>query len=107
MDIDILTRDELIDLLSKAKDDNIQLIDRDKNYDFRTTHNITIDDIKGVIKGLRVEDIVKGPVPDYNANRNHPLWIFKKLYIGMVVYIKIKVINKGKVIIVISFHEDE
>lgn len=105
MDIDNLTRDQLIEILHSLKDENIQVVDRDKNFAFRTLNNITITELKAEIRALEVRDIHRGPVADDNPDRDHPVWIFIKNLFNKRCYIKIKIINKGRVAIVISFHE--
>ena len=107
MDPDNLTIDELIQVLKKIDYEHIQVIDRDKNKEFRNKYGLSITDTKDMIKQLKIEDLYKGPVEDDNPNRKHPVWIFIKNINLIRCYIKMKVINKCKVIIVISFHECE
>ena len=107
MDIDSLTIDEVIETIRKCDDYNIEISMREKNAAFMYANNITDGDAKVFIRSLDKSDLVKGPVNDYNKERNHPLWIFKKYGFSTMCYIKIKIINKGKKTIVISFHEDE
>lgn len=108
MDVDSLTIDEVIDIVSHSSDEQIQiLLNREKNEQFLSYNNITTADAKDFIRSLNKSDLDKGPVPDDNPERKHPVWIFKKNGFGHRCYIKIKIINKGKVTIVISLHEDE
>lgn len=107
MDIDNISLFDLLVLLYKVPDERFEIIDREKNFEFRTRYNILVSDLYQVIRELTIDDYVKGPVPDDNPNRKHPVWIFKKKVFGYKCYIKIKLINEGRKVIVISFHKDE
>ena len=107
MDVDSLTLEEVISLVKKSKDENIQILPREKNEEFMFANAITQCDAKDFIRSLSASDYIKGPVLDIDPNRKHYLWIFKKYGFEKYCYIKLKVINGGKVVIVVSFHEDE
>lgn len=107
MNLNALTIDDVIDILKKCDDEHIQILPRDKNEDFMFANNITQTDAKQFIRGLTGRDLKNGPVPDRNPDRDYPLWIFKKSGFNNICYIKLKIINKGRVTIVVSFHEDE
>ena len=107
MDPDNLTIDELIQVIKDLDYEHIQVIDRDKNKEFRDKYGISMTDAKDIIKCLKKEDLHEGPVDDDNPERKHPIWIFIKIINSIRCYIKIKAINKCKVIIVISLHECE
>lgn len=107
MNPDELSLEQLIKLLKNMTDEQIELIDRDKNVDFRLKHNISLTEEKEIIRHLDKKDYRQGPIDDDNPNRKHPLWIFIKEIKKINCYIKLKIINKCKVAIIISFHEAE
>ena len=107
MEPDKITIDELITLIGKLKQEQFDFVNRDKNIDFLEKHNLSIENEIEAIKQLNKHDLKEGPVEDDNPNRKHPVWIFIKKIWNIECYIKIKVINHCRVIIVISFHETE
>lgn len=107
MNIDALSINDVIEIIKSCDDEHIQILPRDKNEDFMFANNITQTDAKEFIRNLTDKDLTDGPVIDKNPNREHPLWIFKKNGFNKLCYIKVKIINKGRVTIVVSFHEDE
>ena len=107
MDLDALSIDEVINIIKSCDDEHIQILPRDKNESFMFANNITQTDAKDFIRKLTENDLTDGPVQDRDPNRKYPLWIFKKNGFNYLCYIKVKIINKGKVTIVVSFHEDE
>lgn len=102
-----LTIDDVISIIKKAEDNSIQIVRRDKNDLFIYAKHIDETAIKLFLKLLTASDLVAGPLEDDDPNRKHPIWIFKKKGFGCICYIKLKIINKNRTIIVISFHEDE
>ena len=107
MNLDALTINDVIDIIKSCDDEHIQILPRDKNEDFMFANNITQTDAKEFIRTLTDEDLTDGPVEDKTPDRKYPLWIFKKNGFNKLCYIKVKIINKGRVTIVVSFHEDE
>ena len=107
MDPNNATIEEVIEVLKRLDDEHLQISDYYKTFDFLFYRNITQYDAKRAIRSLTNSDLFKGPVDDDNPKRNYPVWIFKKRIFNCRCYIKLKIINKGKVAIVISFHEDE
>lgn len=107
MDPNNATIEEVIEVLKRLDDEHLQISDYYKTIDFLFYHNITQYDAKRAIRSLTTSDLFKGPVDDDNPKRNYPVWIFKKHIFNCMCYIKLKIINKGKVAVVISFHEDE
>ncbi|MBO4667580.1 MAG: type II toxin-antitoxin system MqsR family toxin [Bacilli bacterium] len=107
MEPDKITIDELITLIGELKQEQFDFVNRDKNIDFLEKHNLSIENEIEAIKQLNKHDLKEGSVEDDNPNRKHPVWIFIKKIWNIECYIKIKVINHCRVIIVISFHETE
>ena len=105
MDPDKLTLDELLVLLKNLDDDAIQIIWRDKNLLFRFDNNMGVEEMKDAVRNLQKENYIDGPLEDENPSRKHLLWVFRKEVRKIDCYIKLKIINKCKVAIVVSFHE--
>lgn len=106
LDIDHLSLKELLFILQNTKEDNIQIVQRGKNLLFQSKYCITESILKNEIRSLNQSDYYDGPLVDDHPNRKHPLWVFKKYVQNIYCYIKVKIINHGRIVIVISFHED-
>ena len=102
-----LTIEDVIRIIQDADDSHIEIIQRFKNLAFIIDYKLELDVIKEFIRKLETTDLVVGPIDDDNPNRKHPVWIFKKYGFGVMCYIKLKIINKNRTVIVISLHEDE
>ena len=109
---DDLSLDEVLSLCQKIDKKNIDVIldpiIRPKTFNFIAKYMSSTEFIKEIIKSLAKEDYNKGPVEDLNPNYKHPFWIFIK-YLNKYeinVYIKIKIINHHRKIIVFSLHEE-
>lgn len=107
MNLDALSINDVIDIIKNCDDEHIQILPREKNEEFMFGNNITQTEAKEFIRTLTEDDLDDGPVEDKNPERKYPLWIFKKNGFTKMCYIKIKIINRGRVAIVVSFHEDE
>lgn len=107
MDPNNMTISDVINVISHLDDEHLQISDYYKTQDFLMFNNITHEEAKEEVRNLKECDLTEGPLPDVNKNRNYPVWIFEKEMFGTRCYIKIKIINKGKVAIIISLHEDE
>ena len=109
---DNLSLEEVLEICRKAEYNNIEVLYNDvlrpKTFEFLTKYDFDIATVKQIIKNLTKEDYQKGPVEDYNPNYKHPFWIFTKHLesIDVEVYIKIKIINHKRKIIVFSFHKE-
>jgi len=111
---DNLTIDEVISICNNAKLESIEFrvfnSFNTKTEEFLKTYCLNRRDAAEIINGLIVEDYHSGPLPDYNPNNKHPLWVFIKeigiANIRIVIYIKIKIINHKKKIIIYSLHEE-
>lgn len=107
LDIDHISLKQLLTILKDIDDKHIEILNRDKNFEFQYKYDLSKDQIVHEIKNLTINDYIDGPVQDDNPDRKHPLWIFKKYVQKVYCYIKLKLINKGRIVIVVSFHEDE
>lgn len=107
VDIDHLSLKQLLQLIKQISPEKIEVVSRGKNLEFQNRYNLSDLDLIREIKSLQPNDYYDGPIIDDNKERIHPVWIFKKYVRSIYCYIKLKVINHGRIIIIISFHEDE
>ncbi|MBR4377514.1 MAG: type II toxin-antitoxin system MqsR family toxin [Bacilli bacterium] len=109
---DCLTLSEVLRVCRNIKNTNIEIMRdnliRPKTVEFLENYEIDDDRVKEIIKNLDKEDYYQGPVEDINPKFAHPFWIFiKKISnLRIKVYIKIKIINHKRKIIVFSIHEE-
>jgi len=82
-------------------------IDREKNNEFLAKHGMTPREREEIIYGLQVDDYVSGPEEDYDYPGEKDIWKFKKEYMGLEIYIKIKLIQSGDGFFAkgLSFHD--
>ena len=113
-DEDNLTIEEVIFICNKAPKDNIELKKNNpfnsKTNNFMEKYSIDPDQVVSIINGIKLDDYHSGPLQDYNPNNKHPLWVFIKQIVAknikIYIYIKIKIINHKRKIIVYSLHEE-
>ena len=89
--------------------DEIIIIPTDKNRRTRYRLGITIDEQEDMIRNLRVEEYIKGPIEDYEPSRQNKLWIFKHYYDETLIYIKIteiEIVNDCGSVRALSCHID-
>ena len=111
---DNLSIQEVVSICQSAKSDFIELHKYNplntKTLDFIYKYDISEERITKIINGLTCEDYHSGPLLDYNLSNKHPLWVFIKeidiINYKIAVYIKIKIINHRKKIIIYSLHEE-
>lgn len=109
---DNMSLDEVIDLCQNINDTNIEVASdpcqRPKNFEFMCKFEYTDDDVRDIIHSLTKNDYYRGPTPDHIRELEHPFWEFIKSIdrINVSVYIKIKIINHHRKIIVFSVHEE-
>lgn len=78
-----------------------------KNMNTLALLGITWKDAKDEIYGLTDANYVSGPEIDRNYPNSDKLWIFKKIVLNHVIYIKFKVeYQKNGDVRVVSFHID-
>ena len=76
---------------------------RDRNIQTLLELEITPKYREDIIKDLRSEDYVEGPITD-TLNRLGDMWVFGRAINGHDVYIKISMGTEGTSTICISFH---
>lgn len=82
-------------------------VPRSKNISTLTRIGITWDDAKDEIYALTANDYISGPEIDRNNPSSDFLWIFKKMVMGQLIYIKIKVLYQAdQSVKAVSFHID-
>lgn len=89
----------------RVKNKKLDFVPAKKNKESRRKYGLTIYDIEDEILKLTTKDLHKGPEKD----RDYPseyLWIFKKVIMGTIFYIKLKLRSNG-IVVCISFHEDK
>ncbi|MDD2493493.1 MAG: hypothetical protein WC108_08470 [Bacteroidales bacterium] len=105
---DNITKEVVVTVCHHIREENVEIIRRDKNEEFLNKYEYTRWDVQKVLNNLKIADYRAGPEKDRKENLKHPVWIFSKHLDGIKVdiYIKIKVINRKRKIIVLSFHEE-
>lgn len=109
---DNISLDEVIEICKSTKDCFIEInddpIQRPKTCRFIEKYELLHQDIKEIIHSLEKADYYRGPTKDRDLNRNHPFWEFIKVVnnIKVRVYIKIKIFNHKRKIMVFSIHEE-
>jgi len=110
-----LSIDDVINACSRAKLSNNTLsFDsygtsevRFDTINFLDSKGYTLEDGEKIINSLKKEDLDKGPVDNKDPTRQkHKLWIFKKYYEGLKLYIKLLVYKNGRCVAVVSLHDD-
>ena len=100
--------DEVIKLCQTINSHYIELIPRPKNLLFIDDFELTQHDIVELIHSIKKRDYYSGPEIDKDPNKRHPVWIFIKkgsIY-KIAIYLKLKIINNNKKIIIISLHRE-
>ena len=113
-DEDNLTLEEVISICKNTKDEFIELksenLSYNKTIEFIYKYKLDVAFIQNQIHQLQENDYHSGPLEDFNPNNKHPLWVFIKnieiINVIVLVYIKIKIIDHKRKIIVYSFHEE-
>ena len=113
-DEDSLTIEEVVYICNKAQIENIEVKKNNpfntKTGDFIDRYDINPNQIKSIINDLTINDYHSGPLQDFNPNNKHPLWVFIKntliKNLRIYIYIKIKIIDHKRKIIVYSLHEE-
>lgn len=83
-------------------------IDRRKNMRTLAQLGLTWEDVKDEMRSLCIEDYISGPSIDRDRPETDRLWVFKRIILDQVIYIKFKIeYQNDNDIRVISFHIDE
>lgn len=101
--------EELNEVINKLKNavrnGKYDMVPTDKNRKSRRKYGLSIFEIEDFLSSIEKEDLVKGPVKDYDFP-NESVYIFKKEIIKNVeFYVKIK--EKNNTIKILSCYEDE
>lgn len=101
------TQTDICNYLAKVrKAKTIKCVNRDKNRRARYSLKMDVSTMEEVIRNIRYTDYFSGPHQDYDSSRIGDVWIFKPLYNGTILYVKIKMEHDDEVK-VLSIHEDE
>jgi hypothetical protein len=99
---------KVLDFLSHFKnisEKDIIFVRRPKNNSALLELNISEAERLKIIFSLVLEDYVSGPEIDRDRENSGKIWVFGKENNGREIYIKLKIINRGKdKAICISFH---
>ena len=102
---------EIEDVINKCKTKEINLADgenRKANMQFMFDHDLMPCDICNFVRNyLRKEHLYKGPVNDDKNPKRGAIWIFHVLAFDTWCYVKIQIKDRGNLVHVISFHEQE
>ena len=79
---------------------------REKNTQTLLDLELTVEQLKGKLLELTVQDYSQGPTEDQQFN-GASLWVFGKQIKGKEIYIKITLGHFGDCTVCISFHEAE
>ena len=103
------TKYSIEEVVSLCKTCKIYIISRAEIRKFKDKAGQSFSSIKEEIRQLRVENACADPELDYGENRKGYVYQFKKLVFERFwAYIKVKIkINKSKVVVVLSFHEED
>ena len=97
--------DILIKLKKDIKNKTYDYVPTGKNKTSRRKFGLTMYEIEDFLLSLEKEDLVKGPVEDYDYP-GEDVFIFKKeILTGIIFYVKMK--EKNSQIKILSCHEDE
>ena len=95
----------LIKLKKDIKYKSYDYVPTGKNKTSRRKFGLTMFDIEDFLMSLEKEDLIKGPVEDYDYP-GEEVFIFKReILTGILFYVKIKV--KDGQVKILSCHEDE
>ena len=101
---------EAIFIINDLTEEKLEMSNgHEKTEQFIIENELSLREIAATIKSISADDYIKGPIPDDKENwrRKKPVWIFKKTYEGLTLYIKLKIFINNKHVYVVSMHEDE
>ena len=89
---------------SDNKGDKFVIVRTKKNMEFMRKYNLTIEDVKDIVRQLTVKDCFV--MPEKDRNLNYKGWIFKfaPLFEDIKLYIKIRLESTEK-LVCLSVHE--
>lgn len=109
---DNISIDEVISICKNRKNTKIEINDdplqRPKSAAFIEKYELLQEDIKEIIHSLEKTNYYRGPTEDRYRKKMHPFWEFITTYKGIPVriYIKIKIFNHKRNIMVFSIHKE-
>lgn len=84
--------------------DRFVIVRRGKNNVFLREHNLTIEDVKNIIRKLTIDDYKSGPDNNRNEGYEGEVFVYNPIYEGIKLYLKISIENLEKTVC-ISIHE--
>ena len=105
-----LTLEEAITIIKSVSDDKVEISKGHEKTCAFIDKNISLTEtLIDLIKSIEKEDYIGGPIPDDKPSerRKKPVWIFKKSWKEMILYIKVKIFITNRKVYVLSLHEDE
>ena len=98
-----------LEIIKSINENKLEISPYEKTISFLDHYKLRREDVLIIIRSLDENDYIKGPIPDDkpNAKRNKPVWIFKKKWEGIILYIKIKIFITNRKTLIVSLHEDE
>lgn len=93
-----MTHDAQITLFLRALKESVaadrfRVVEREKNNLFLAENGMTPIERRNIILSLEVVDYVSGPEIDLDYPEEKAIWKFRKRYLDMDIYIKIKLVT--------------
>jgi hypothetical protein len=91
---------------------NVDLIDfvpTEKNRHTRLLLGLTVDELEEMIRNLKSDEYHSGPFKDKDPTKIGKVWIFKHLFSGHLLYIKLKeriIVEGNSIVKCLSCHID-
>ena len=84
--------------------DKFIIVNTKKNKEFMREYLLTMEDVKNIIRKLKITDCFKGPEKDRDSRYKGFVFFFCPMFEGIKLYIKIRIENDEKSIC-LSVHE--
>lgn len=84
--------------------DKFIIVRTKKNIDFMREYSLNSEDVKDIIKKLKIEDCFSGPEEDRDSNYKGWIFKFSPIFENIKLYIKIRIESTEK-LICLSVHE--
>jgi len=104
-----LTLQEALSIINSVEESKIEISTYEKTISFILQYQLKKEEVVEIIRSLNEKHYIRGPIPDNKTSerRNKPVWIFKKNWDGIILYIKIKIFITNRKVLIVSIHEDE
>lgn len=104
-----LTLQEALSIINSVEENKIEISTYEKTVSFIFQYRLKKEEIIEIIRSLNETHYIRGPIPDDKPSerRNKPVWLFKKNWDGIILYIKIKIFITNRKVLIVSIHEDE